>query len=261
MESIITQTWKHFEYIVIDGGSNDESFEIIENNKSRIDYWVSEKDNGIYQAMNKGIINSNGKYLLFINSGDYLINENVIEKAITELNDDFDFVCGNLEYYVNNVLKTRKHPKELTFSYLCSKTISHPSTFIKRELFNSYGLYNENLKIVSDWAFFFKTLGFNGATYKSIDMLLTHFDMNGISSNNIEIVRSEKQIIFKKYLPYIVNNENDFYIFDKFRETNKRFKLLQEIDKSPFFRKITTFQLTVTILLMKLLKIRKYHEL
>lgn len=257
MDSVINQTWNGFEYLVIDGGSVDESSEIIASYKEKIDYWVSEKDNGIYNAMNKGILKSNGKYLLFINSGDVLINDAVLENVQNFLLSDVDFLCGHLSFEKDGKTILKQHPEQMSFSYLTSKTIYHPSTFIKRTLFDTYGLYNENHKIVSDWEFFFKALGLNGATYQKLPYAITHFDMNGISSNQGDKVRYEKQEVFKHYLPYVFNNEKDRYIFDKFRETNKRFRLLQQIDKSPFFRKITTFQLSVTMLLMKLLRIRK----
>lgn len=257
MDSIINQTWDGFEYIVIDGGSLDGSSELIASYKEKVDYWVSEKDNGIYNAMNKGILKSKGKYLLFINSGDVLIKDTVLENVQNFLLADVDFLCGHLSFEKEGKEVVKEHPEQMSFSYLTSKTIYHPSTFIKRTLFDKYGFYNENHKIVSDWEFFFKALGLNGATYQKLPYTITHFDMNGISSNQGDKVRHEKQEVFKHYLPYVFNNEKDSYIFDKFRETNKRFRLLQQIDKSPFFRKITTFQLSVTMLLMKLLRIRK----
>ena len=257
MDSVINQTWNGFEYLVIDGGSVDGSSELVEAYKEKIDYWVSEKDNGIYNAMNKGILKSNGKYLLFVNSGDVLINNTVLENVQNFLLSEVDFLCGHLSFEKDGKEVTKEHPEQMSFSYLTSKTIYHPSTFIKRTLFDTYGLYNEKNKIVSDWEFFFKTLGLNGATYQKLPYAITHFDMNGISSNQSDKVIYEKQEVFKHYLPYVFNNEKDLYIFDKFIETNKRFRLLQQIDKSPFFRKITTFQLSVTMLLMKLLRIRK----
>lgn len=252
LESVVNQTWKNFEYLVIDGGSTDGAQKIIEHYKDKIDYSVSEKDKGIYNAMNKGILQAKGKYLLFINSGDCLMDDDVLENARGSLSSDSSFVCGNLYFEIDGQSIVKEHPEQMTFSYLVSKTVYHPSTFIKKELFNKYGLYNEENKIVSDWEFFFKALGINGETYLKLNQIITNFDMTGVSSMNTEKVKAEKQNAFKKHLPYIFNNENDSYIFDKFIETNKRFKLLRDIDKSPFFRKITTFQLLVTSKLMNI---------
>lgn len=252
MDSVVNQTLKGFEYLVIDGGSTDESPTLIEAYKPNIAYSVSENDTGIYNAMNKGIKAAKGKYLLFLNSGDYLVAPTVFENVLDSFTSDADFICGHLYYEQSGKAVVKEHPENMTFSYLVSKTVYHPSTFIKRTLFEQYGLYNENNKIVSDWEFFFKALGLNGASYKKLHHTITHFDMNGISSVHGDRVQEEKLRVFKNYLPYVFNNENDCYIFDKFRETNKRFRLLREIDKRPFFRKITTFQLSAITMLMKL---------
>jgi glycosyltransferase involved in cell wall biosynthesis len=252
--SVLNQTWQEFEYIIIDGGSTDGSKEYIESQSQYFNYWVSEKDSGIYNAMNKGIIKANGNYLLFLNSGDSLFNNDVLSNIIDKLNLDISFVCGHLYYEINNEKIIREHPDTMSFSYLVSKTVSHPSTFIKKTMFDKYGLYNEENKIVSDWEFFFKTLGLNGENYLKIDNTITNFDMAGISSSEIEKVKTEKQIVLNKYLPYIFNNENDNYIFDKFKETNKRFKYLKIIDKNPFFRKMVTFQLAMIVKAMTLFR-------
>ena len=95
MDSVFRQTNKDFQYIVIDGGSSDGSKELIERNQSKINHWVSEPDNGIYHAMNKGIEKATGEYLLFLNSGDELINELVVEK-VTPLLHTEDIISGNL---------------------------------------------------------------------------------------------------------------------------------------------------------------------
>lgn len=246
ISSVVSQTYNDFEYIVVDGGSTDESVNVIEENKQKISYWVSEKDKGIYNAMNKGIVKATGEYILFLNSGDYLVNNRVLENVVNELRDNVDFVSGNLEYYLSdNILFTRVHPNKLTFTYLVSKTISHPSTFIRRVMFEKFGLYNEDLKIVSDWEFFFKCLGLNGATFKSINTTITHFDMNGISSSNGDRVNAEKELVYKKYLPYIFNNEDDLYIFEKFKFKDNRFKLIQKLERKPFLRKLATLQLKI----------------
>lgn len=251
VESVISQTWQEFEYIVIDGGSTDGSADYLESQKEYIDYWVSEGDKGIYNAMNKGILKAKGEYLLFLNSGDTLIDTMVLEKAKESFVSEDSFICGNLHYELEGKSILKEHPEQMTFSYLTAKTVYHPSTFIKRILFDEYGLYNEDNKIISDWEFFFKVLGLNGESYKKINLTITNFDMTGISSTQLPMVIDEKNKVFAKYLPYIHNNSKDSYIFDKFRETNKRFRYLQAIDDSPFFRKIVTLQLSIVHAIMK----------
>lgn len=252
IESVVNQDSKNFEYLVIDGGSIDQSASLLNEYKEQITYSVSEPDCGIYNAMNKGIHHAKGKYVLFLNSGDILFDNKVIEKIEYYLYNDFDFICGNLYYIENGKTYIRKHPEVLTFSYVLSKVISHPSTLIKKEMFEIHGLYNEDHKIVSDWEFFFKALGLNGASYKSIDITVTNFDMTGISSSNHELVAKEKKEVLQRYLPTVFNNEDDLYIFNKFIESNKRIDLLKSIDKKPFARKIATLFLKVLNFFIKL---------
>ena len=96
VESVINQTWQEFEYIIIDGGSSDGSAEYIESQSGNIDYWVSEPDKGIYNAMNKGIVIATGEYLLFLNSGDHLLNNEGLQKAIIEV-CNYDLVFFDIQ--------------------------------------------------------------------------------------------------------------------------------------------------------------------
>ena len=98
VESVLNQTWQEFEYIVIDGGSNDGSAEYIESQSEHIDYWVSEPDKGIYNAMNKGIAKARGEYLLFLNSGDHLYSAKVLEENYGKI-ADFDLIYFNLRKF------------------------------------------------------------------------------------------------------------------------------------------------------------------
>ncbi|WP_111683859.1 glycosyltransferase family 2 protein [Winogradskyella tangerina] len=247
LESVKNQSWQNFEHIVIDGNSSDGSVEVLQSYSYAPLNWISEADSGIYNAMNKGIKKAKGKYLLFLNSGDYLFNNDTLSNVKNYFEADISFLCGNMYYERDRQLTVRKHPDVLTFSYLISKTVSHPSTFILKSMFDTYGLYNEELKIVSDWEFFLKCLGLNGESYQKIDEDVTIFNTDGISSNseNLKLVSDEKAIVLKAYLPTVFNSEHDTYIFNHFKETSKRFKLLKVIDKSPFFRKIATLFLMI----------------
>ncbi len=246
MESVLNQTWEDFEYIVIDGNSNDESISVIKSFESFRLKWVSEPDTGIYNAMNKGIQKANGDYILFLNSGDYLYNRDVLLNAKEYFLSNVSFLSGHLFYKKGDDEIIRKHPDELSFSYLASKSISHPSTFIKREMFTKYDLYNEANKIVSDWEFFFKTIGINGESFLSIDEIITIYDLNGISSKeeNLKNIEEERTQVFKKYLKPIFNDEFDTFLFQNFIAPSKRIKYLKYIEKSLFFRKVTTVLLS-----------------
>ena len=95
VESVIGQTFKDFEFIVIDGGSNDGSIEVIKKFARNINYWISESDKGIYNAMNKGIQKAQGQYSLFLNSGDSLYNSGVLQAVSQYLTGEFDLICGS----------------------------------------------------------------------------------------------------------------------------------------------------------------------
>ena len=256
MESIKAQSYKDFEHIVIDGNSNDDSLEVIKSyNYNNLKY-ISEPDSGIYNAMNKGIKRSQGKYLLFLNSGDVLENKNVVMSVLPYLDKAYSILSGNLIFDEEKGRRLREHPNEISFSYLVGNAISHPSTFIKQELFSKYGNYDENFKIVSDWAFFLKALGLNNETYFKIPVTISVFDTKGISSKeeNYEAVYSERRQVLELFFPRVFNNANDTYVFNKFISTNKRFKYLKVIDKSPFFIKLATLQLGISVWIINLFR-------
>ena len=131
IESVVSQVFKEIEYIVVDGGSTDGSRRVIEEYGEHINYWVSEPDGGIYNAMNKGIRASHGEYLLFLNSGDVLHNTNVIEQVVPNLGNH-DMVIGKVLY--DNSGLTNELPEELTLLRFYHGSVPHPSTFIRRKV-------------------------------------------------------------------------------------------------------------------------------
>ena len=198
VSSVINQTWKGFEFIIIDGGSNDGSFKYIKDNENFFDYWVSEEDRGVYHAMNKGIKKAKGKYLIFLNSGDHFYNKKVLEKHHAELYEK-DIIYFNLQVIDEDKVFVKEYPKVLSFSYFVEDTLPHPATFIKKELFDRFGLYDENLKIVSDWNWFMNVICKNNVSYKKVNATLSIFYLGGLSSNSDSrsIIFNEKQTILK----------------------------------------------------------------
>ncbi|MDO5332354.1 MAG: glycosyltransferase family 2 protein, partial [Bacillota bacterium] len=155
IESVIAQTFTDFEWIVIDGGSTDGSKELIEQNSGNLAYWISEKDNGVYNAMNKGVYHAAGSYILFLNSGDYLTDNSVLETVFSNEYDS-DILYGDIIICDGaNIIERRAYDDILSFSYLLKWSIGHPSSFIKRQLLIDFP-YNESYKIVSDKEFFLK---------------------------------------------------------------------------------------------------------
>ena len=192
MDSVIDQTWKDFEYIVIDGGSQDGSKDIISSRREHLAHWVSEPDTGIYNAMNKGIAQAQGEYCLFLNSGDFLVDTNALAQAFKN-HFDSDIVSFAL---INTDRKTsflNRPPHEISLYSFVNSSLSHPSTFIKRSLFDLIGYYDESYKIISDWIFFINALIINKCTYTAYDSPLSIFDRSGssISTENSEYIKKE----------------------------------------------------------------------
>jgi len=183
LESVCGQRLSNFEFIIIDGGSTDDSQKVIENHADRISHWGSEPDNGIYHAMNKGIAAANGEYLLFLNSGDWLAGNTVLEQVFAQ-NPTADIVSGDICFYDTEKKNVRWHvpsPDQLTAKTLFLGTLPHQATFIRRELFHRFGPYNESLQVVADWLFFLEVLLERNCTYEHIPLTISYFAMDGIS--------------------------------------------------------------------------------
>jgi len=194
IQSVLCQTSNDFEYIIIDGASTDRSVELIKNHVDRINYWVSETDTGIYNAMNKGIKKAQGEYCLFLNSGDIFISPETLENVFKEIN-------GNpADIFYSNKVKSNKSiaifPKNLN-NFLLHGKINHQNTFIKSSLFHEHGFYNENLKLVSDWEFFLKELYIYKSTFCHINTNISLYDNHGISVQNQELHNYENTIAIK----------------------------------------------------------------
>lgn len=197
INSVVNQSCTEFEYVIIDGGSTDGSLEHIEKNTSKITYWISEPDKGIYSAMNKGILASSGEYLLFLNSGDVLYDTKVVESVVDSL-CEADFIIGKIEF--ENTHEVNTLPQDLSLLRFMEKSIPHPSTFIKRSVMLKY-MYDETLRIVSDWKFFMQSLIFDNASYRYLDAIIVLFETSGISSTNIESVELERESVIRELVP------------------------------------------------------------
>ena len=202
-ESIVDQTWQDFEWIVIDGGSKKEILNIFEKYKNRINTFVSESDNGIYNAYNKGLNLANGEWVYFLNSGDCLYDKTVLEKIFKDKEYSADIIYGNMKSVKNQLFNKGRiynAPDEIKQDTFINDFIFTPSTFIKADLFKKYGGFDENYKIVSDlecWLKFQK----NNAKFEKIDVLVSLFDMQGISSNSKHkaLHLKERQDVFNRY--------------------------------------------------------------
>ena len=202
IDSVIGQTWRDFEWIIIDGGSKDGSKELIEQYQQYFAYWCSEPDKGVYNAMNKGIKHAQGEYLLFLNSGDTLYDEHVLQN-VDDLHSDADIISGQVERMDNHQL-LRKYDKSILMQ-LYNDTLNHQGTFIKRALFDSLK-YDETLKIVSDWKFWVEAIIIRGATIKIIQIIVAKQDMFGVSTD-MNLMVQERQDVLNMFFPVLCQKE------------------------------------------------------
>lgn len=197
VESVLNQTNKDYEYIIIDGGSTDGSKEYIESKSVHFDLWVSEPDKGIFNAMNKGIEKATGDYLLFLNSGDCLNGNNILNEFLNHNDFQGDIIYGDLKFEKGRM----KFPNQLTPFFFVISSLPHQATLFKREVFESMGLYDELLKISSDRSFYIKCFLSNQFHFQYLPIELTLFDQKGISNDKAynELKRQEKHQILKQH--------------------------------------------------------------
>lgn len=183
LQSVKLQCSKFYEYIVIDGNSNDGSKDLIEQNSDIINYSISEDDNGPFDAMNKGIAQATGDYCIFMNSGDSFYDKHVIENFI-KINPTEDIYTGIAAEYVDGDVRSwyPVEEEQLSMRFFYRNAISHQASFIKTSLMKEL-LYDMNYKIVSDWKFFVEALILKNASYCTLPFIVTNYMDGGISRN------------------------------------------------------------------------------
>ncbi len=193
VESVFAQTYRDFEYIIIDGASTDGSREYLNTvqtdnlhaaNQLANLHIVSEPDTGIYNAMNKGIRIATGEYLLMLNSGDFLLDKQVVAQVLSEL-DGTDIIQGNIICeYPNGLYRNRGYGKsDIDFIDAMDGKFLHQASFIRRELHQQYGLYDDTYKKNADTYFYRTVLGFGNASFRYIDVDIANFDIHGVTTN------------------------------------------------------------------------------
>lgn len=197
--SVVHQEYQNFEFIVIDGGSTDGSLDVIKDYSDNIAFWVSEQDRGIYHAMNKGVAQAHGDYCIFMNSGDYLY-DNYVLGCVANSSAIEDIIVGKVSIDESDHLISPPPLNGLTLYHLYSGAIPHQGAFIRTDLLRKYP-YDENLKIASDWKFFVQTLIIDNCSIRYLDIFVSRYDMNGVSSSNPELMRKEKDEVLASFFP------------------------------------------------------------
>lgn len=185
IKSVLAQTYTNYQFIVIDGGSTDGSVDIIKENESGIHFWLSEPDKGIYSAMNKGIREAKGEYCFFLNAGDIFASEQVLA---TIFEDDLhaSFICGNYIREKNGNQIEQQDYKGRTWEFalydIFANFLCHQAFFIRTDNFEKYGLYDESLKIMSDWKLFLDAIGVHHEEVVYKEVFISIFNVEGISN-------------------------------------------------------------------------------
>ena len=210
LTSVASQTYRNIEHIIVDGGSSDKSVDVIRRYVQKVKsqepraksvIWSSEPDKGIYNAMNKGIKKATGDYIQILNSGDILASDDVTARMVAALESysresRVESQEKGVAIFYGNMLKSYDGKTIInrdtcgngmytpeSFLYFYNGTLNHDCAYIRRDLFDKYGLYNEDMKICSDWEWYVKAIALGGekTVYTNIDV--TIFDMNGVSES------------------------------------------------------------------------------
>lgn len=198
-DSIVSQSFKDFDWIVIDGASTDGTFEILREYSSLIRHLVSEPDAGIYNAMNKGAAMAFGEYLIFMNGGDSFAHSRVLERVACS--PSADLLVGNVLLGENG--QVRSSPKVLSKDYLMKNMLPHQATFFRRDLFERYGLFDESYRIAGDYEMFARLVCRAGVSYRHMPALIAVFDEGGISASQAQRSKrkQENHRVRWKYFP------------------------------------------------------------
>ena len=229
--SVAAQNFDDFEWIVIDGGSKSEILEIFSQYKDKIAYFVSEKDSGIYNAMNKGISKAKGEYLIFMNAGDAFYKETSLGDVFSQPHDA-DVIYGDIEF---NYIEWKKIFRSRIVKdkyFFINNTLCHQATFIKKTVFDRFGLYDESYKIVADFEKF-TNLAVNGGFFEYVPVIVSSFRVGGLSSD-IERKQPEIRRVYQKYYTdeelekYKSHHRNKILqkIFSVKNSTDKKFKII-----------------------------------
>lgn len=238
LASVASQSYRDIEHIIVDAASTDGSVDIIREyesaNRSSVHpltlIWSSKKDKGVYNGMNIGIKRATGDYIQILNSGDILAANDVTERMLAAMPEGVSILYGNMlkSYDGKSVVRDNCGGISSTdsFLYFYKGTLNHDSAYIRRDLFDKYGLYNEQMKICSDWEWYVKAIALGGenAVYTNIDV--TIFDMNGVSESggkNAELIKKERREFLEKILPASVLKDYDTYAFpiDQYRRLKR----------------------------------------
>lgn len=212
-DSVMGQSFRDFEWIIIDGGSTDGSKEFIEEHQASFVYWCSEPDKGVYNAMNKGIAQAHGEYVNFMNSGDTYYDENSLQKVFG-VQREADILFGAMLMPDGTLDHAPVMNPNLKWYDLYDNTLPHQASFIRKSLFDRIGLYDESYRISADWYFFAKALVQYQATLEFIPAVLARFEGGGVSTDARKAEAENRRFKMDVFGNFLLTNHDRTMYFD-----------------------------------------------
>ena len=201
IDSVLSQSFKDYEWIIIDGGSTDGSKELIEQHKNHFAYWCSEPDNGIYNAMNKGVAHAHGEWLQFLNSGDWLFDSKTLDRVFAITHSE-EILYGDFIEYNNGKYGRYYLPNKISLHYLQYRDINHQAMFINIKKVCKIE-YDESIKIVADWHLFV-SLALQGYSFRHLDYPIVYYEGMGISNIYRNEAATERASVWRKTIPPLI---------------------------------------------------------
>lgn len=204
MISVLSQSYRNIEYIVVDGKSTDGTMDIIKKYEKNISKIISEEDEGIYHAMNKGVRYAHGDLIYFLNSGDLLFNNDVVQNVISlySKNRNASIIYGNIIAYDSYMYKSLEMFRPTPFHVMTRGGINHQAIFAKKELFRQAEPFDLNYRVFADYSWLLKSIYIYNAELHYIEQPIVFYQMNGYSQKNLKKCFSERLDIIKKYWRY-----------------------------------------------------------
>ena len=229
--SVFAQTFFNFEYIVIDGGSTDGSTDIIEQHAGKISRWVTEKDEGIYDAMNKGITAASGEYLIFLNSGDCFHKPDTLGRCMQYLSGfpDADILYADI-YLISGPQAEPElytHPANLRLKYFKNHVLNQQASLIRAGLFKEFGLFPVKYKLADDYWLYLKSF-LAAKLFIHMNFVMIRYDFTGLSFTSGKAYLLEQEDIWQNLVPEPMRRGIDR--FDKFQKS-KPGKLMTRVFK------------------------------
>ena len=196
VKSVLAQTYPNKEYVVVDGGSTDDTKKILKRYGKKIEEIISEKDKGIYDAMNKGINRATGEILLFMNSGDTFYDNDVVKRVVSNWPNIADIVYGDV--YLNKERKF-KDQSNVGKPFLMCDNICHQSMFIKKQCFKDIGLFNIKYKIAADYDWLLQAIYVNELVVKHVNIAIANYEGGGKSADKKLFDYEQKEILKKNF--------------------------------------------------------------